>query len=182
MIQGCLSGWVLGLWKLCDLVRKVAETILFCLIGVPTAGTALAAACFAAEVSDTNTAFKPKTSFRIMREVKKEHGRDRGWVVGAPDHQKHHYVLVDNVATSGESIERAALKLVEDGFDVSQVDCLILVDRQQGAVKRLQRVGFRRIVVVFNLLDIAYAFGELKIWPQEAVQKVKEEIKAHQFV
>ncbi|MES2006948.1 MAG: hypothetical protein V4436_02445 [Patescibacteria group bacterium] len=143
----------------------------FCLIGIPTAGTALAIAASQGDAS---------AGARIMREVKKIHGAHNTWVEGEPMHEKHRYVLVDNVATDGKSKREAAAKLIEDGYDISEVDCLILVDRQQGALKNIESLGFRRVLVVYNLLDMTFAFRHLKLWPEEAVLKVEQEIAAHQ--
>src|SRR3989344_4946843 len=56
----------------------------------------------------------------------------------------------------------------------------VWIDRQQGAVPRLTAAGFQKIVVVYNLLDITYAYGELGMWSKTAVAAVEEEIKAHQ--
>ena len=150
----------------------------FCLIGIPTAGTALAVAASQSDVigqwSDS-----PAGS-RLMREVKKTYGAHNTWVGGEPMHEKHRYALIDNVATDGKSKREAAIKLVEDGYEISEVDCLILVDRQQGALKNIESIGFRRVVVVYNLLDMTFAFRHLKLWPSEAVEKVEQEIAAHQ--
>ena len=59
--------------------------------------------------------------------------------------------------------------------------CLIAVDRQQGGVERMEQHGFKRIVVMYNLLDIAFAMSELDYWPKSVVKSVEEEIQAHQF-
>lgn len=151
----------------------------FCLIGIPTAGTALA---LAASLSDVGSQWEGYSRSRLMREKKKSYGAHNTWVEGKPDHVRHRYVLVDNVATDGKSKEEAAEKLREDGYAVAEVDCLILVDRQQGAIKNLEKIGFRRIVVVYNLLDIAAAFYQLKLWPSVAVQKLESEIRAHEMI
>lgn len=147
----------------------------FCLIGIPTAGTALA---IAGSLADVNGGYAKS---RVMREKKKTYGAHNTWVEGKPDHTRHQYVLVDNVATDGKSKEEAADKLREDGYEVSQVDCLILVDRQQGAIENLKKIGFRRIHVVYNLLDIAAAFHHIGFWPEDAVRRVEREIRAHQI-
>ena len=59
---------------------------------------------------------------------------------------------------------------------------LIFIDRQQGAVERLRSLGFNRISVALQLLDITFVFGELGLWPKSAVQAVEEEIRAHQLL
>lgn len=119
---------------------------------------------------------------RLMRETLKQHGAHHTWVNGKPD-PCHSYWLVDNVATDGQSKIEAAEKLTQDGYLIEEVSCLIFIDRQQGAIPRLKKeTKFKQIVVVYNLLDITYALGELGLWPKDSVKAVEEEIKAHQFI
>jgi len=151
-----------------------------CLIGIPTAGTAFAQATAMASLGSTSV-----VCHRIMRETPKDHGakEHQRWVNGKPDPDKHCYWLVDNVVTSGKSMLEAAQKLVDDGYpSKSETPCLVFVDRQQGAAKRLEAAGFKRVVVAYYLLDITFALGELGLWPKSAVAGVEEEIRAHQFV
>lgn len=156
-----------------------------CLIGIPTAGTVLAQAAamvFSGNIDpEKERARKNRITHCVMREVKKAHGAHQTWVNGVSQRDVT-YWLVDNVATDGASKVEAAAKLKEDGYPpLEKMPCLIFVDRQQGAVPRLQKEGFRHIVVVYNLLDVTHALGELGLWPRSAVKSVEEEIAAHQF-
>jgi orotate phosphoribosyltransferase len=157
-----------------------------CLIGVPTAGNALAQAAAMASVGNQFGAdpglWTPTICHRVMRELRKAHGPHSTWVNGTPDFARHQYWMVDNVATDGQSKLEAADKLEADGYPAKEMPCLIWIDRQQGAVSRLDKAGFQRVIVAFNLLDITYAYGELGLWPKTAVTAVEEEIRAHQFV
>jgi len=155
-----------------------------CLIGIPTAGTPLAqAAALASWLVVRNEDSPELICHRVMREALKHHGPHRTWVNGRPDPDKHCYWLVDNVATNGESKLEAAKKFALDGYPLkAQTPVMIFVDRQQGAVKRLLQEGFKRVEVVYNLLDITFALSELGLWPKKVVRKVEEEIHAHQFV
>ena len=165
-----------------DVGEKIARTVRSaglkpvrqsCLIGIPTAGTALA---LAGSLADTSIAC------RIMREKKKTtHGANNTWVEGKPDHTKHHYWIVDNNATDGGSKFEAAKRLAEDGYNLQDVDFLIFIDRQQGAIKALAAQNLR-VTVIYNLLDITYAFAQLELWPQDAADRVQREIAAHQLV
>lgn len=160
-------------------MKQMGETRQACLIGIPTAGTVLAQA--AAMMSWDERREVASISHRTMREKPKGHGAHGGqWVNGRPALDRHCYWLVDNVATDGESKVEAALRLTADGYPVKEIPILILVDRQQGAVARLEREGFTQVVVMYNLLDLAYAFGELNLWARWAVRQVEEEIRAHQ--
>ncbi|MDP2641944.1 MAG: hypothetical protein Q8P21_01470 [bacterium] len=153
-----------------------------CLIGLPTAGTALAQA--AAMASAANGWIYPRDpiAHRIMREQLKSHSAHQGWVNGRPDHSRQRYWIVDNVATDGATKIEAATKLMADEYPAYQMPVLIYVDRQQGALQRLKNEGFEDVRVVFNLLDLTFAFGELELWPKSAIARVEEEIRAHQFV
>jgi orotate phosphoribosyltransferase len=155
------------------------------LIGIPTAGNAIAQAGAMASLRVLKQELIVETArpigHRIMREQLKLHGAHQTWVNGKPDLEKHRYWMVDNVATDGQSKFEAAQKLEADGYPAKLMPCLIWVDRQQGAVERLKSAGFTEIIVAFNLLDVTFAFGEMKVWPKSAVRAVEEEIKAHQF-
>lgn len=177
-------------WGNSDFKRK-APCPAPCLIGIPTAGNALAQA--GAMMSRylyfqlRNQKFRRELlgleiCHRIMRETLKQHGAHQTWVNGKPDLEKHTYWLVDNVATDGQTKIKAAEKLIQDGYPAYDMPLLIFVDRQQGAVAKLQKAGFKRIIVVYNLLDLTWALGEMNLWPKELVKSVEEEIQAHQFV
>ncbi len=161
--------------KICDLIEqnRLPTDMLPCLIGIPTAGTILAVA--ASIMSQSRVQPLP---CRVMREVRKSHGLHKTWVTGAPAPSRHTYWLLDNVATDGKSKLEAEKKLIEDGYP-PKPPLLIWIDRQQGAVKDLAEDGFTRIVVGYNLLDLAYAYGELKLWPRETIKLVEDEIAAH---
>ena len=159
-------------------MRDMGELRVSCLIGIPTAGTAFAQAAALASLGSTSI-----ICHRIMRETLKGHGVHHAWVNGKPDSMSHCYWLIDNVATNGDSRLEAMRKFVEDGYPPKEeTPCLIFVDRQQGAVRRLEQEGFKRVVVVYNLLDITFVLGELDLWPKSAVKSVEEEIHAHQFL
>lgn len=156
------------------------ETRQQCLIGVPVAGNTLAQA-----VSMASLEVRPMKpiAHRVMREQPKQHGAHKiCWINGRPDTINQKYWWVDNVATDGGSKILAAQRGVQDGYPGWQMPCLIWIDRQQGSVARLKKAGFEQVVVVYNLLDLTFAFGELKLWPRSAVTSVEEEIKAHQFL
>lgn len=161
------------------------------LIGLPTAGTALAVAASVYSWGQYLSAGRPvlgerMISCRVMREqLKQGHGANERWVNGevgrSPDLDRFTFWTVDNVTTDGETKIEMAKRLVEDGYPAKEMPQLIFVDRQQGGVARLEAAGFKRVVICYNLLDITYAFGELELWPKEAVRQVEMEIAAHQF-
>lgn len=148
------------------------------LIGIPTAGTALAQAAAMASVLMGGS---KRVSHRIMREVKKAHGAHKSWVNGSP-RPGVTYGVIDNVVTDGGSKSEAAPKLVEDGYSLQDLFWIIFVDRQQGAVEKLHEAGFNNIYVMYKLLDITFVFQELRLWPRAAADKVEKEIRAHASV
>lgn len=175
------------------IARTVAENAAYNdhrpnLIGLPATGTALAVAASMASIAmqEESPSF-PLIASRVMREQLKEtHGANNLWVngetSGPPDLDKFTFWTVDNAANDGETKLEAAKRLEEDGYPAKDMPQLIFVDRQQGAVARLRAAGFKRIVVCYNLLDITFVYGELKMWPANAVKRVEEEIAAHQFL
>jgi len=142
-----------------------------CAIGIPTAGTALAAS-----VAFVNNSF----CYRIMREAKKEHGAHRSWVNGKPDLEHHQYFTIDNVITDGKSKFEVMPRLEEDEYPASEMLHLTLIDREQGGLQRLRAAGYHA-ESVFTLLDVVWAFGELGFWTLDQVRKVEDEIAAHQI-
>jgi len=175
-------GWALG--------RKVAQVVADnyrksdkapCLIGIPTAATGIVAAASLAAKDNIRSLGGP-ISYRVMRETVKDHGAGAdNWVNGAYD-DKHTFWVVDNVVTDCMSKIEAAERLTASGYPALEMPWLIVVDRQQGGIERMKQHGFERIVVTYGLLDIAYAMGELGLWPKSVVKSVEEEIAAHQFL
>ena len=180
-----LLFWLIG-HKLAALVRANTkeEDGQPCLIGIPTAGTTLAQAASMASyqrrVKSPQNAEEPLISFRVMREaLKTAHGTHSQWVDGDYD-VRQTYWLVDNAVTSGQSIIQGRKRLHES-YPAKDTPCLILVDRQQGGVERLQKEGFSRVVVAYKLLELAETFEGLGYWPKGSAKKVEEEIQAHQL-
>ena len=174
-------GWKLG--------RKIAKTVVAnhreddkapCLIFVPTAGTSLAAAASLVAFNEGIRSPAGPISYRIMREAVKAHGAGAvQWVNGGYDDLRTFWGG-DNVVTDCASKIVAADRLIESGYPALEMPWLIVVDRQQGGIRKMEEHGFKRIVVVYYLLDIAFAMGALNIWPKAVVGQVEAEIKAHQ--
>lgn len=178
--------WSIG-FKLWEIIRQsTTETDgQVCLLGIPTAGTPFAQA--AAMVSQYDAMIPGRRRFnglpvchRIMKEQPKDHGAHKGWINGKPK-ADHSYWLVDNVATNGDSKLEAREKMRADSYP-DPAGVIIWIDRQQGALRRLEEAGFNRVLVAYNLLDVTFAFGEMGLWPKTAVQAVEQEIEAHQFL
>lgn len=179
--------WLVGR-KIAGLVLQNAQergdTKQQCLIGLPTAGTALVQA--AAMVNWHWQCLwvgneEPRIIHRIMREELKVHGAHPDWVNGKPQPDKHTYWSVDNVVTDAGTKLEAKERFQTSGYPTEEMSALVFVDRQQGGIARMEQAGFSNVVVAYNLLDLTFAYGELGLWPQDAVQAVREEIKEHQL-
>lgn len=181
--------WLVGL-KIRDLVlvdaRARMDSKQQCLIGIPTAGTALAQATsivnFAWHRIYKDPQDPPRIIHRIMRQDRKTHGVHPDWVNGKPQPELHTYWMLDNTVTDGGTKVEARERLDESNYPIEEMPTLVVVDRQQGGIKRMEQAGFSTIVVAYYLLDLTFAFRELNLWPKGAVQAVEEEIKAHPLV
>jgi|GEM_PF-840126 len=153
-----------------------------CLIGVPDAATPIATAASIRSLDpQVRRLCRNAVAHRVMRKVKKDHGEGgSAWVVGKPDTKRHRYAVVENVTTSGKSVLEVIERLEEDGYPTREMEYYILVDRGQGAIKKLTDAGYR-IKVLYHLLDIVSAFVHLNLWKPEQMQSVKAEIETHQF-
>lgn len=177
-------GWLTG--------RKVATVVCQntaanepqpCLVGLPTAGTSLAVnASLVSWREQIKTPAGHTICYRLMREALKKHGAHPEWVNGAATPSLTEW-FIDNVATDGKTKEEAHGKFVESGRIKADYfpPVLIFIDRQQGAVQRLQAFGFTKVVVAYHLLDVAFAFQAMGLWPKDVVASVEKEIEAHQL-
>ena len=166
--------------KIAAVVHELADHRQPCVIGIPTAGTALAVGTSVYNESARHYVGQRGIACRIMREIKKSHGAHTTWVVGKPEHEKQQYFVLDNVVTDGGSKFEAAKKLKEDGYQLEDLHFLTFVDRQQGAMAKLVAHGLKT-TAIYNILDIAHAFKVLRLWPEEAERRVEDEIREHQL-
>jgi orotate phosphoribosyltransferase len=96
--------------------------------------------------------FEQKTPLRtfIVRKSAKGHGTQRQ-VEGPALHNGDRVVLVDDVATSGQSLVEA--KEVLDSLGVTVDRALVIVDRNEGAADHCARVGCR-LEPIFMISDL----------------------------
>jgi len=134
-----------------DLARRVALELgrvgnvesLDGVVGIATAGIALAA--YVAALYGVPMAY--------VRTERKEHGT-QALVEG--EVQGKRVAIIDDVATTGGSIERAFKALNEAG--AKPVIALVVVDREQGAVERVSRLGLelRSLITARQLFEELY--------------------------
>lgn len=89
---------------------------------------------------------KPLKAF-LVRKTAKSHGTQRQ-IEGPPLAKGARAVVVDDVATSGESLLEAIAALRKSGVKVVQV--IVLVDRNEGAKARLRKAGYA-LRTLFNI-------------------------------
>ena len=158
-----------------------------CLIGLPMAGKTFAQAASMVRYDlqrRSSRGFEtiPKIVFRQMRQKLKEgHGVHNKWVDGDYVPGRYTYWTVDNAVTGGKTKFKMAERLEADGYPTKEMHHLIFVNRQQGAIPKLQAAGFKNLIVAYNLLDITFAFHQLKLWSAEVAKRVEEEIRQNQF-
>jgi len=135
------------------------------LIGIPTAGTALAAAAVSVAQSEFDI------GCRTMREVKKAHGKgeNQRWVDGFPQDDED-YASVDNVVTDGQSKLDAIERLREDGYPVEQMLHIILIDRKQGGIEKLNALGYRTATRM-DLPTVVRGLVLMGFWPKERLER-----------
>lgn len=167
--------------KVHQIMEKNKDERQACLVGIPIAGIPLATAGALYDAMHSKDPSKA-VCYRIMRQKIKEHGTHHNWIDGRPDFKKHRYISIDNVITDGGSKIEAAEKLDSDGYPGKEIDQIIFIDRGQGGPQLLKQKGFKELEIIFELSDITYVYRELKLWPEEAIKKVEEEIKAHQLL
>jgi orotate phosphoribosyltransferase len=104
-----------------------------------------------------------------VRREKKGHGTSRlveGRLRGCS-------ILVDDVATTGESLTRAIEALRESG--AKPCYALVVVDREQGAAERITRLG-ARLLRVATLREILQGAAEEGIVEEAEAQRVIREL------
>jgi len=123
-----------------DLYRRRIEGLeADVVVGVAVSGLPIASA----------VAYSMSKPLAYVRGEAKKHGTgrvfegsvERGW----------RGVIVDDVATTGSSIERAADAARREGLVVE--DAVVLVDREQGASERLAKAGIR-LHAIFRVTDV----------------------------
>lgn len=145
-----------------------------CFVGIPTAGTPLAVA---ASLAAFRERIYQDAGSRVMYDARKLHGNDRRWLAGEPiDVATRSIWLLDNTVTDAQTKREALTRLGRDGYKPADISALVLIDRQQGGLEAMQQMGFRRVVALYSVLDIAAEFERIGHWSRARVRAVKEEI------
>jgi len=156
-----------------DLERDAREPLF---IGIPTAGTPLAVTTSLAAFRELR---KP-WGCRTLYDERKLYGADNRWVAGDPIDQTAQSIwVIDNTVTDAGTKRNVLAHMQEDGYAISEISMLVLIDRQQGGLEALQAMGLRRVIALYSLVDIAGEFERLGHWQRPRVKAVKKEIRGY---
>jgi orotate phosphoribosyltransferase len=133
--------------------------------GIPVAGIPFAAL----------VAYDLKKPFLYIRKGVRRHGRERRieGVIAPGDR----ILLVDDLVTTGLSLQNAAKTIVAEGGLVT--DTVVLIDRQEGGKERLAKSGIR-VHALLNITEIANALHELGTIDEEQLRTILRQIKKGQ--
>lgn len=133
--------------------------------GIPVAGIPFAAL----------VAYDLKKPFLYIRKGVRRHGRERRieGVIAPGDR----ILLVDDLVTTGLSLQNAAKTIVAEGGLVT--DTVVLIDRQEGGKERLAKSKIR-VHALLNITEIANALHELGTIDEEQLRTILRQIKKGQ--
>jgi orotate phosphoribosyltransferase len=129
--------------EIVDMCVKIISKLEFdIIVGIATGGVILA----------SYLACKLNKPVGYVRVEKKGHGLDK--LVEA-EVKNRKVLVVDDVSTTGGSIEKAALEIAKEGGNV--IGALVIVDRQEGAEERLSKLGIK----LYSLFKISELLKDL---------------------
>jgi len=130
--------------------------------GIPVAGIPFAAL----------VAYDLKKPFLYIRKGVRRHGRERRieGVIAPGDR----ILLVDDLITTGLSLQKAAKTIVAEGGLVT--DAVVLLDRQEGGKERLAKSGIR-VHALLSITEIASTLRELGTIDEEQFRTILRQIK-----
>jgi uridine monophosphate synthetase len=111
----------------------------------------------------------------LKRKEKKEYGT--GQLIEGVFHAGQRCLLIEDVITSGQSLFETIDPLVQEGLIVE--DLVVLVDREQGGRKHLEKKGYR-VHCICTIIQIIEELKKTKKITDEMAASVKEFIRLHQ--
>ena len=117
-------------------------------------------------------AYDLKKPFLYIRSGVRRHGRERRieGVIAPGDR----ILLVDDLVTTGLSLQKAAKTIVSEGGLVT--DAVVLLDRQEGGKDRLAKRGMR-VHALLSITEIANTLHELGTIDEEQLRTILRQIK-----
>lgn len=152
-----ICGFYVGFVK-----EKIGEKSFDRIVGIPITGIPFA----------TIIAYNSKKPFLYIRKGVRLHGRQRR-IEGilAPGNR---VLLVDDLITTGLSLEKAAKALTAEGGIVT--DAVVLIDRQEGGKEKLEKRGIK-LHALLNMSDIASTLCELGTIDEDQKKTILKQIK-----
>ena len=132
------------------------------IVGIPVAGIPFAALA----------AYDFGKPFLYTRKGIRLHGRQRKieGVLAPGDH----VLLIDDLITTGLSLEKAARVITSEGGIVA--DATVLIDRQEGGRKRLEKRGIK-LHALLNISEIATTLAELGTIDEDQKKTILKQVK-----
>jgi orotate phosphoribosyltransferase len=147
------------------IIDKVGTKSFERVAGIPVAGIPFASLI----------AYDLKKPFLYIRKGARRHGRERR-IEGiiAPGNR---ILLVDDLVTTGLSLQSAAKTIVAEGGLVT--DAVVLLDRQEGGKERLAKSGIN-VHALVSITEIANTLHELGTIDEEQLRTIVRQIKTGQ--
>ncbi|QKQ99556.1 orotate phosphoribosyltransferase [Metallosphaera tengchongensis] len=127
-----------------DAIEKVKGVDFDFVVGIATGGVPLA----------SYLACRLGKPMGYVRVEKKGHGTDKLVEAEVADRK---VLLVDDVATTGGSLERAIMEVKRSG--AKSVHALVIVDREEGSAERLEKIGVK-LMPVYRISDILRSISD----------------------
>ena len=130
--------------------------------GIPVAGLPFASII----------AFKLAKPFLYIRKGVRLHGRQRRieGILSPGDR----VLLVDDLVTTGLSLQKAAKAIVAEGGVVA--DAVVLLDREEGGIERLEKSGVK-LHALLNIKETATSLCEIGAIDEEQLKTILRQIK-----
>jgi orotate phosphoribosyltransferase len=130
--------------------------------GIPVAGIPFASV----------VAFNFKKPFLYVRKGARFHGRERR-IEGiiAPGNR---VLLMDDLVTTGLSLQKAAKAIMAEGGVVT--DAFVLIDRQEGGREKLAKTGVK-LHALLNITEIVSTLHELGTIDQDQLKTILKQVK-----
>ena len=132
------------------------------IVSVPTGGLVIASAL----------AIETVKPLIYVRSKPKDYGTLK--MIEGKIHQGMTVLMIDDVATTGESVV-SAIKSLKDA-DISVKDAYVMVNRMEGANKALEDLGVK-LHFILDILKISNALHEQGIIDKDTLTKVKNQVE-----
>lgn len=142
------------------------------IIGIPTAGNGLAAAC---SFASYNLGQRKTIGYAFGRTEPKGHGSRKGMYVEGNPQASEQYFTIDNATTTGGSFLKYLKHMEKQGYPVRTMDHLVFVDRELGGVEYVRDHGFN-VHVIYTIREVAYVFMVLGLIDGDVYAAVEREV------